>query len=422
MIFIFISIYFALYMNNVNTSTFQHLNISIQNQMKNIFYLLIVLTVFITSCGEDTPVTPDLPEITVANTTVAETDNDKTVSIILTLDKATDGNIIFNYSTIAGTASSGIDFTGAADEIFIINSGSTTANLDIVIKGDDVDENNETFEIVFLNPIGGTFSQSKITVTITDDDEDGGVVIPTTGYITPLTYPGYTLTWQDEFDGSTLGSHWNFEVNGDGGGNNELQFYRTENTSLVEGNLVIEAKQEGYGGRNYTSSRLTTQGTKSFTYGRIDMRAILPEGQGIWPALWMLGDNISTEGWPACGEIDIMELVGHQPNRVHGTIHWRAEDNNNIHAQFGTSTALSSGKFSDEFHVFSIIWDANQIQWYMDDVLYNTADITPASLSEFHNNFFFIFNVAVGGNWPGSPDATTSFPQRMIVDYVRVFQ
>lgn len=390
--------------------------------MKYIFFLLITLTVFFASCGEDPQPTPTIPQITVENKTITETDNNQTVSITLTLSAAAEGTIIFNYSTIAGTAASNIDYTAIANETFVINAGSTTANLEVVIKGDDVDENNETFEVAFLNPIGATFSQTKITVTITDDDEDGGVVIPTTGYTTPLTYPGYSLVWQDEFDGSALGNHWNFEVNGNGGGNNELQFYRTENTSLVEGNLVIEAKQESYGGRNYTSSRLTTQGKKSFKYGRIDIRAILPEGQGLWPALWMLGDNISTVSWPACGEIDIMELIGHQPNRVYGTIHWRAEDNNNINALLSNNKALSSGKFSDEFHVFSIIWDANQIKWYMDDILYNTADITPAPLSEFHNPFFFIFNVAVGGDWPGSPDATTSFPQRMIVDYVRVFQ
>ena len=385
--------------------------------MKNIFFLLITLTVFFASCGDDTPVTPDLPKITVENTTVAETDADKTVSIILTLDKASDGNVVFNYSTIAGTAASGIDFVGAGDETFIINAGNTTANLEIVIKGDDVQENNETFEIAFLNPVGATFNTSRITVTISDDDVDAGIVIPTTGYTSPLTYPGYTLAWEDDFSGSTLGSHWNFEVNGNGGGNNELQFYRTENTSLVNGNLVIEAKQENYGGRSYTSSRITTQGTKSYKYGRIDIRAALPEGQGIWPALWMLGDNFSTTGWPACGEIDIMEVVGHQPNRVHGTIHWDA----NGHAEYGGSKN-STTDLSEEFHVYSIIWDANEIKWLLDGVQYHNVDITPPDLSEFHENFFFIFNVAVGGNWPGSPDATTSFPQRMIVDYVRVFQ
>lgn len=390
--------------------------------MKNIFSLLIILTLVITSCGVDEPATAVLPIVTVENTTVNETDSDQTVSITLTLDKAAESNVVFNYSTIEGTASSGIDFGSVANELFSINAGQTSATLDVTIKGDDVEEQDETFEIAFLNPVGATLSQTKITITIADEDLDGGVVIPTTGYTTPLTYPGYSLVWQDEFDGTTLGSHWNFEVNGNGGGNNELQYYREENTSLVDGNLVIEAKQENFGGRNYTSSRLTTQGTKSFKYGRVDIRAVLPEGRGLWPALWMLGDDITTVGWPACGEIDIMELVGHQANRVHGTIHWQDESASNAHASYGQSKPLATGKFSEEYHVFSIVWDANEIKWYMDDILYNTADLTPSELSEFHENFFFIFNVAVGGDWPGSPDATTAFPQRMIVDYIRVFQ
>lgn len=374
------------------------------------------------SCGPDEPVVTVLPKITVENTTVAETDNDQTVSITFTLDKAAESNVVFNYSTLEGTAASGIDFDAIANETFVLNAGNLTGTIDVVITGDDIEEGDETFEIALLNPVGATFNQTKITVTITDDDVDAGVVIPTTGYTTPLTYPGYTLVWQDEFDGTTLSGDWIFEVNGNGGGNNELQYYRTENTSLVNGNLVIEAKEESFGGRNYTSSRLTTQGTQSFKYGRVDIRAVLPEGRGLWPALWMLGDNITTVGWPACGEIDIMELVGHQANRVHGTIHWQDESASNAHASYGQSKPLGTGKFSDEYHVFSIVWDANEIKWYMDDVLYNTADVTPAELSEFHENFFFIFNVAVGGDWPGSPDATTSFPQRMIVDYIRVFQ
>ena len=140
----------------------------------------------------------------------------------------------------------------------------------------------------------------------------------------------------------------------------------------------------------------------------------------------MLGDNISSVGWPRCGEIDIMEMVGGADagngggdNVLHGTIHW---DNNGTKSDYGNSTTLSSGVFANKFHVFSIIWDNQKIEWYLDDVKYNSADITPSDLEEFHAKFFFIFNVAVGGNWPGSPDASTVFPQKMIVDYVRVFQ
>ena len=244
------------------------------------------------------------------------------------------------------------------------------------------------------------------------------------GYTTPLTYPNYSLIWNDEFDGNSLSSDWVQEIgNGNWGwGNNELEYYRAENTTVENGYLIITAKEENYGGQNYTSSRIKTQGIQSFQYGRIDIRAILPYGKGIWPALWMLGENITSASWPGCGEIDIMELIGgngFDDRTVYGTIHW----DDNGHASYGGNNSLVSGElFADEFHVFSIIWTPTSIKWLRDDIQYHEADITPSSLSELHQNFFFIFNVAVGGNWPGSPDATTVFPQIMAVDYVRVFQ
>lgn len=263
-------------------------------------------------------------------------------------------------------------------------------------------------------------SKSK-EVSINLNEDDG---IPTTGYTTPTSYEGYALVWQDEFDGEELSSaNWTFETGtgSNGWGNNEWQYYRQENTQVRDGYVIIEARKENFGGQNYTSSRIITKDKKEFQYGRVDIRAVLPEGQGIWPALWMLGENISEVSWPACGELDIMEMIGGsgRENTVHGTIHWQAE---NGYANYGDHISLSSGIFSDEFHVFSIEWDDQSIKWYMDDILFNEADITPDHLSEFHNEFFFIMNVAVGGNWPGYPDETTTFPQRMIVDYIRVFQ
>jgi hypothetical protein len=242
-----------------------------------------------------------------------------------------------------------------------------------------------------------------------------------TGYTTPLNYPNYTLSWNDEFNGTLLSNDWTHELgNGNNGwGNNELQYYRQQNTSLENGYLKITAKQEYYGGKNYTSSRIKTQGNVLHTYGRIDIRAKLPFGQGIWPALWMLGDNFPSVGWPSCGEIDIMEMIGgngYNDRTVHGTAHWES----NGHAEYGGSNSLSSGRFADEFHVFSIIWTSSSIVWLRDDIQYQVIDIT--NLSAFHNNFFFILNLAVGGNWPGSPNASTIFDQTLLVDYIRVFQ
>lgn len=250
------------------------------------------------------------------------------------------------------------------------------------------------------------------------------ISIPTAGATSPATYPGMSLVWEDEFEGSQLNSsNWSHEsgTGANGWGNNELQYYRPQNTTLQDGFLVITAKKEAFGGKEYTSSRIITKDKKQFRYGRIDIRAAMPKGQGMWPALWMLGSNFSSVGWPACGEIDIMEMIGGngREKTVHGTVHWQHDGS---HAQFGGEYSLSSGTLADKFHVFSIIWDAQTIRWLIDGQEYHVIDTSPAQLDEFRKSFFFIFNVAVGGNWPGSPDNNTTFPQHMIVDYVRVFQ
>ncbi|MFP4064683.1 MAG: family 16 glycosylhydrolase [Bacteroidales bacterium] len=246
------------------------------------------------------------------------------------------------------------------------------------------------------------------------------------GYTTPLSYDGYDLVWHDEFEGDKVNpEYWVFE-SGDGcpglcgWGNNEMQYYREENARVADGVLTIEARREDFGGKRYTSARIKTEGKQSFQYGRIDIRALLPEGQGIWPALWMLGNDIETVGWPRCGEIDIMEMIGgnSRENQVHGTLHW----DSNGHASAGGSYTKSSGTFADEYHVFSIIWDETYIRWFVNDIQFHEILITPTHMTEFHQEFFFIFNVAVGGNWPGNPDESTTFPQQMKVDYVRVFQ
>ena len=257
-----------------------------------------------------------------------------------------------------------------------------------------------------------------------EDDSDTGVVIPSTGFTSPTSYPNRSLIWEDDFSATTINqSDWTFETGtGDNGwGNNELQNYRANNAYTQAGHLIIEAKEESFQGSDYTSARMVTLGKRNFRYGRVDIRAVLPKGQGIWPAFWMLGSNFTTVGWPASGEIDIMEMIGGsgRENTTHGTVHW---DNFGQRAQFGGSVTRTNGTFNDEFHVFSIEWTASRITWYVDEQQFHSIDTTPAELDEFRNRFFFIFNLAVGGNWPGSPDNTTTFPQYLIVDYIRVFQ
>ncbi|MCC6727235.1 MAG: family 16 glycosylhydrolase [Saprospiraceae bacterium] len=299
-------------------------------------------------------------------------------------------------------------------------TGETEKTIDIALLGDACLEADELFTISLSNPENGSLKASSILATILNDDVPSGEA----GYTSPDSYAGYTLVWADEFNGPSIDlTNWTYDIGrgSNGWGNNELQYYtdRPANNYIEDGKLVIEAKQESFGGASYTSSRLKTQGLQSFKFGRIDIRAKLPYGKGIWPALWMLGDNINAVSWPKCGEIDIMEVIGSEPNKLHGTVHW---DNNGSHAQYGQSTLAPSCTFADEYHVFSLIWDEQSIKWLLDDVQYNVVDITPSGLSEFKENFFFIFNVAVGGNWPGSPDGSTKFPQQMKVDYVRVFQ
>lgn len=268
-------------------------------------------------------------------------------------------------------------------------------------------------------------------VSNADDDNDTVIkpiisIIPAKGYTTPTTYPNLKMVWSDEFEGTNLNEKfWNYEIgNNNGWGNNELQYYKKENTSVKDGYLIVEAKNESAGNQIYTSSRLTTQNKYNFKYGRVDIRAALPKGQGIWPALWMLGKNITTVSWPKCGEIDIMEMVGGNSGvgsdkTTYGTAHW---DNNGTRALYGGNTKLNSGIFNDEFHVFSIVWDAQKIVWYLDDKQFHVIDTTPAGLSEFQEEYFLLVNLAVGGDWPGKPDGTTVLPQYLVVDYIRVFQ
>jgi beta-glucanase (GH16 family) len=242
----------------------------------------------------------------------------------------------------------------------------------------------------------------------------------------------WVLTWSDEFNGADGTApdpaKWTIETGGGGWGNNELEYYtsRSQNVHQESGNLVIQATKESFTGpdkvtREYTSARLKTAGLFAQRYGRFEARIKIPYGQGIWPAFWMLGNDISTVGWPTCGEIDIMENVGFEPTKVHGTLHGPGYSGAN---PLSGAYTLPSGRFADDFHVFAVEWEPNVVRFYVDGELYETrtpADVPSGSRWVFDHPFFVILNVAVGGNWPGSPDATSVFPQRMLVDYVRAY-
>ncbi len=242
--------------------------------------------------------------------------------------------------------------------------------------------------------------------------------------------PGWNLVWQDEFEGSSIdATKWTHLVTGNPA-NNELQYYtdRVINSRIENGVLTIQAHAEVYTGpdgtRQYTSARLHSENKGDWKYGRFEIRAKMPLGQGMWPAIWMMPTDSEYGGWAASGEIDIMEFLGHEPNRVHGTLHYGGSWPSNTSS--GTSTTLRSGSFAADFHVFSIIWEAGRFSWLLDGVAYATQTQWNTAGHDFpapfDKRFYMILNVAVGGNWPGNPDATTVFPQKMEVDYVRAYE
>lgn len=241
------------------------------------------------------------------------------------------------------------------------------------------------------------------------------------------TPPGQLL-WSDEFSGPAGAkpdpSKWTYDLGATGWGNKELENYTNSSESAFldgKGHLVIQAIKDAQGG--FTSARLKTQGRFSFTYGHVEARMKLPQGQGLWPAFWMLGNDIKKLGWPACGEVDIMENLGREPAIVHGTVHGPGySGKNGITAQY---TLPGSPALSEDFHLYAADWAPNRIAFSIDGHVYST--VTPASLPPgttwvYNHPFFLLVNLAVGGAWPGNPDATTSFPQQLTVDYIRVYK
>ncbi len=266
-------------------------------------------------------------------------------------------------------------------------------------------------------------------------DPPGPVITPTPTTTTPTAtavnsesrdFAQYTeLVWSEEFNDTSLdATKWTPEVK-DVWYNNELEATTNSrnNVNVTGGNLNITAIKENYNGRTFTSARINTNGKKDFNFGRVDVRAKLPKGKGVWPAIWMLGSNDSTAPWPACGEIDIMELRGSSPTVNNTTMHYG--NTTADHQYKGTQYVLpasANGDFSSDFHIFSAVRSLNQMQFYVDGALYYTFKSSDASPYPFNNPFYVILNLAIGGDFDGNPDASTTFPQTMQVDYVRYYQ
>jgi len=330
--------------------------------------------------------------------------------------------ITLTYKAIDGTAKAGKDYF-AENTSLTISPEQSEAIIEVRISPDSTRAADQKFSIELISADNATITERKIAVCTI---KNTGTYLndEATGYEAATSYPGKTKVWSEEFNGTEINSSvWSFDTGDSGWGNNEWQNYTTSknNAFVSNGLLAIEARIESLNPTKYTSARLKSIGKKSFTYGRIDIRAKLPSGKGIWPALWMLGENITSLSWPACGEIDIMELLGHEPNKSYGTLHWGAKGGPSTHV--GGSHSLTNGNFSDQFHVFSIDWTSEKVDFLVDDIRYFTVPKTQVNGDyPFNKPFFFILNVAVGGNWPGYPDYTTTFPQRMLVDYIRVYQ
>ena len=388
--------------------------------------IIILLFVFGLGCSKSNKTT--IPLVTISDISFNEGNGGtSSAEIIVSLDVAAPKQLSITWSTIEGSAKHGSDLVAVTNQTLNFAQNEKQQRIIVSIVADDLKEADEIFQIKIQG--GSDVSILKNTIAATIKNDDTKIAFNNAGYEAASSYTGYTLAWSDEFNTNLLSTDsWTYE-NGDGcpalcgWGNNELQYYAPPPNNLYfqDGKMIIEAKAESFGGKNYTSARIKTQGKKSFKFGRIDIRAILPKGKGIWPAFWMLPQDNVFGGWPRSGEIDMMENIGSEPNRVSGTLHFGPGPGS---IWISRGYTLPSGQFADQFHVFSLEWVQDEIRWYVDDNLYTT--ISKADLGgnnyPFNEKFYFLINLAVGGNLPGPPDATTVFPQYLIIDYIRIYQ
>ncbi len=374
------------------------------------FYLVILSVLLISGCNSsnnDTtegpePVANSLPVITSADSDTATPGTIYTY--MLTASDADGDNLMLKTSLLPAW----LTFNSATGELSGTPAQGDAGDYDVTLAANDGNGSTPLF----------------LTISVVSD-------------IT--AYEGYTLAWSDEFSGTQIDTlTWGFELGdgtgnapGKGWGNNELQVYTGEPDNATiemdsEGNsvLTIMARKEtvmvdGMETDSFTSARLTTEFLKSVRYGKIDIRAKLPEGQGFLPAIWLLGDNRPEVEWPGSGEIDIMELIGNRPEKVFSTIHYVNDDFVYVVEPQG-EVVLNAAKFSENYHLFTLDWDDTSLTYSLDGTPYYTQFIEDDML-EFRRSFNIILNIAVGGNLPGSPDETTVFPQPMYVDYVRVY-
>ncbi|WPR72652.1 glycoside hydrolase family 16 protein [Flavobacterium sp. NG2] len=353
-----------------------------KNFAKRIISLTLVLLYTLQSCSSSGDSTDDAALLTPSNLSISAT-----VVGATTANPNGDGSGIVNFKISANNATS----------YKILVDGKTVEQTTTDYSHTFTTSGTNTY-VIYVSAYNGTnFISSSTTVAVTVASK---------------------LVWSEEFnvDGAPNSAIWGYDLgDGNGWGNNESQYYtsRPENIIVQNGVLKIKTIKESYMGSSYTSARLKSQGKFSFKYGKIEFRAKLPEGKGTWPALWMLGDNIGTVGWPACGEIDVMEHVGNSLNKIHGSLHSPGRFGNTP----DTATTLIENA-TTEFHIYSADWTANYIKFYVDNKLFYT--FTNSSSFPFNQNFFLILNTAIGGNFGGAidPNFTSSTFE---IDYIRIF-
>ena len=333
----------------------------------------------------------------------------------------------------------GAFFTGAAVAALTACSSDSSSNVEVPEQSNpEISESSSSIatgissseaETIFSSSSSSRTAESSSEVEVPYSSSSAEQTVSSSSEVLSSSESVSPYLWNDEFEGSAIDTDkWTFEIGtgASGWGNNEWEYYtdRSENAYIKDGVLHIRANKESYEGASYTSARMITKGKFSFTYGTVEARIALPVGQGIWPAFWMLGENIDQVSWPACGEIDIIEAVNNE-NIVYGTNHWQYDGN---HAEYGNNTGNFHGASTAldiaEFHTYKFTWDEKLIAMYVDDFKYHEISIedNAGSTDAFHKPFFLLLNVAVAGNWPGFEVDDTQFPNEMLVDYIRVYR
>lgn len=389
----------------------------------SLFSLCAGVALFTAACSSDSSSNAENAEISeqttpsgespVAEPTSSSADVPATVS-------SSSNNASGDANSSSETATSSAATSSATSSTDANSSAESSSATNVSSSGDAESSAND-----IASSSSDTANSSSVATSSAND-----IASSSSGITSSESNPGESkFLWHDEFDGDNIDSEkWTFEIGtgASGWGNNEWEYYtdRKENAYIKDGILHIRANKEDYEGSKYTSARMITKGKFSFTYGTVEARIALPVGKGIWPAFWLLGQNIDAVSWPACGEIDIIEAVNSE-SVVYGTNHWAYEGN---HAEYGNNTgSYRDQKFEldvTQFHNYKFTWDEKYIRMFVDDFMYHEILIenNTGDTEEFHKPFFFILNVAVAGNWPGFEVDDSQFPNEMLVDYIRVTQ